>query len=61
MDKIGVSHCRKCGGTGKVFDNVPGSALLKSKMIHPEETYQPYGKECDVCTGTGHMVFELEE
>lgn len=59
MGKIGVNHCSQCGGTGKIFNNVPGSMLLRTKMVIVVQ--QPYPEDCNICNGTGHIVFVLEE
>ena len=57
-----VTHCLRCGGTGKIFNNVPGSVLIKARMMHPMEVVpQPMAEECPSCEGTGHIIYEDAE
>ncbi len=57
-DKILIRHCYKCGGTGKIFNEVPGSMLIKPAppVMMPPNTYTPKSETCTNCKGTGHVV-----
>lgn len=57
-DEIFVRHCFKCGGTGLIFNEVPGSMLIRPAppLIMPPNIYQPKSEKCSNCKGTGHIL-----
>lgn len=56
IERLRITHFSQCGGSGKVFNNVPGSVLMKTNLVHPELIQQPYSQVCGICNGTGHLV-----
>ena len=59
IKRIGTVHCERCGGTGKIFNSVPGSLMTSTRMLFTMA--EPVMEDCETCQGTGHLLFNLEE
>jgi hypothetical protein len=59
MPTIRVTHCPRCGSTGRVFDDVPGSRINGVPMTMHQ--YAPKARACPGCDGSGHLIETIME
>ena len=60
VENLQILHCFQCGGTGRIYNNVPGSAFERSTKTHILGEGQCMSVACSLCNGTGHIVNEVE-
>ena len=60
LKNIRIDHCQQCGGTGRIYNNVPGNIVERRPHRSPSDHTFTYPQTCIACHGTGHIIYEVD-